>query len=493
MGRRAKAALGLGLAAAVWVGAVGQSVEVLFFYDVGCPHCKQVETFLDDLQRAGLPFTLQRYEIQTAEGWSLLQKLLAAYGAQLGPVPMVFVGDVAMVGDTFYGLGPEPATLGGLAQELALEDAIRQAAAKGAPSPLTKIPPTATEAVLYMPKEGCPECGELEAVVFGLAEQYPSLGIRRVDLADPDALATFEKLRRLFGARGDPPALFVGDAAVVAGQLYLPRQAPLPITTPEGRLALDQAVAKAVETKATSPLERLRLREQLTLGAVIVGAALDSINPCDFAVLLLLLGTLLVVGKRAKVIWAGLAFAAGIFVAYFGIGFVLYSILGVTVGTRSFREPFIYAVSALAILVGLWEMKDLLWYGKWFSIEVPERWKPSVKKLTASVVSIPGTFVIGLVDSLFLAPCTSGPYIVILTLLSQTTTRVQGALWLLLYNFIFILPMIGITLLVHFGFTTTARAERWRQAKLGKLHFTTGLVMVLIGIGMIVGVRLGYL
>jgi cytochrome c biogenesis protein CcdA len=116
-----------------------------------------------------------------------------------------------------------------------------------------------------------------------------------------------------------------------------------------------------------------------------------------------------------------------------------------------------------------------------------------VKKITSSVASVPGAFLIGLMDSLFLAPCTSGPYIVILTLLSQTTTRVQGALWLLLYNFIFILPMIAITLPVHFGFTTTARAERWRQAKLGTLHFTTGLVMVLIGVGMIVGVRFGYL
>jgi cytochrome c biogenesis protein CcdA len=138
-------------------------------------------------------------------------------------------------------------------------------------------------------------------------------------------------------------------------------------------------------------------------------------------------------------------------------------------------------------------MKDLLWYGKWFSIEVPESWRPSLKKFTAKAISIPGAFVVGLLDALFLAPCTSGPYLVILTLLSQTTTRVQGALWLLLYNFIFILPMIAIAFLVHLGITTTARAERWRQAKLGWLHFTTGLVMVFLGVGMIVGASLGYL
>ncbi|MBC7220407.1 cytochrome c biogenesis protein CcdA [Candidatus Bipolaricaulota bacterium] len=489
--RARRVVLGLlaGLMVAVWA-AGAQEVEVLFFYEEGCSHCKQVETFLGTLVQGGLPFKLQRYGIHTPEGWSLLQRLLTAYGAELGPVPMVFVGDVVMVGTTFYGVGPQPVTLSGLAQELTLEEAIRTAQAMGAPSPLTKLPPTVTEGVLFTRADGCPDCRILEALVERWVEQYPGLGVRQLDLATADAASTFDKLKRMYGADGNAPGFFAGDVAVVGGQVFLPRRAPVALDTADGTAAVNDALAQAVRTGASSPLDRLRVREQLTLGAVIVAAALDSVNPCDFAVLLLLLGTLLVVGKRVKVIWAGLAFAAGIFVAYYTIGFALYSLVG---GIRAFRVPFVYAVSALAIVIGLWEMKDLLWYGKWFSIEVPEKWKPFVKKLTASVVSIPGAFVIGLVDSLFLAPCTSGPYIVILTLLSQTTSRLQGALWLLLYNFIFILPMIGITLLVHLGFTTTARAERWRTAKLGKLHFTTGLVMVVIGVGMIVGVRLGYL
>ncbi len=483
----------LGFLVAFAFGLAARGTEVLFFYSEGCPHCKQVEAFLLTRQQASLEFTLRRYEIHTSEGWELLMKLLSTYKASAGPVPMVFVGDAAMVGNTFYGLGPAPVVLTGLAQEMALEEAVRRALATGAPSPLTKIPPTATQAILFTLAEGGPESSTLEAKAAELVEQHPELGVRRFTLDELDAASTLDKLRRMYGAPGAGPALFVGDAAVVGGKLFLPRRDPIPFPSPAADATLDAAVAQAVASRASSPLDRLRLREQLTLGAVVFGAALDSINPCDFAVLVLLLGTLLVVGKRVKVIWAGLAFAAGIFVAYFLIGFVLYTVLGVTVGARSFREPFILTVSALAILIGLWQMKDLLWYGKWFSIGVPERWKPSVKKITASVVSIPGAFVVGLVDSLFLAPCTSGPYIVILTLLSQTTTRGQGALWLLLYNFIFILPMIGITLMVHFGFTTTARAERWRQAKLGKLHFATGLVMFVLGIGMIVGVRLGYL
>lgn len=479
--------------AIVVAGVVGFSVEVLFFYDEGCPYCKEVWAFLEELQSRGLTFELKTYEIHRPENWQLLYRLLSVYGAEVGPVPMLFVGNVALVFTTFYGLGPAPVKYSGLAKQMVLEDLIKRAIAENAPSPRTRLPTTATTAVLFLPPEETPASFLYEFLAAELVQKFPALGLQVLAPTTAEGQDRLEKLLRLYGATGRAPALFVGDVALVEGKLFLSRKDPIPYPSEEGERVLTEAVAQAVASRAASPLERLALREKLTLGAVVAGAALDSINPCDLAVLVLLLGTLLVVGKRSKVIWAGLAFAAGVFVTYYLTGFLLYSILGITVGTRAFRAPFIYAVSALAILVGLWEMKDLLWYGKWFSIEVPERWKPSVKRITARAVSIPGAFVVGLIDALFLAPCTSGPYLVILTLLSQTTTRLQGALWLLLYNFIFILPMVAVALLVHLGVTTTARAERWRQAKLGWLHFTTGLVMVLLGAGMIAGTTLGYL
>jgi cytochrome c biogenesis protein CcdA/glutaredoxin len=361
------------------------------------------------------------------------------------------------------------------------------------------IPAWGVDLVLFY-EEGCPHCARTEAFIEQLLPSYPSLEVQRFEIHDPDSQDLLDRLLAAYGAElGSVPMLFVGNVAAVGGTYYGLEAEPLATSGRAEELALRRAIDQAIEAKAPSPIDRASaakggsIAQRLTLPAILIAAALDSVNPCDFAVLVLLLGTLLVIGKRTKVVWAGLAFSAGIFVAYFTMGFGLYSLLGLTVGTRSFREPFIYAVSGLAILVGLWEMKDLLWYGKWFSIEVPEKWKPSVKKLTSSAVTIPGAFVVGLLDSLFLAPCTSGPYIVILTLLSQTSTRWQGAGYLLIYNLIFILPMIAITLAVHFGLTTTARAERWRQAKLGKLHFVTGLVMLVLGVGMIVAVRLGYM
>ncbi len=368
-----------GILALLCLCAVGLCVcatDLVFFYEKGCPHCIRIEAFLERIAPRYPELRVIRYEIHDPRSHDLLSKLLEAYGAELGPVPIIFVGRVAFVGGTVYGMEEKPFTVSGRGEEMVLEEAIQEAIDTGAPSPLSRIG---------------------EAPGKGLAEK-------------------------------------------------------------------------------------------LTIPAVILAAAADSVNPCTFAVLVLLLGTLLVAGKRGKVLQAGLAFTGAIYISYFLMGLGIFS----AIQAAGIQRPFILAVSSLAILLGLWNMKDYFAYGKWFTIEVPQRWRPLVKRITSSVVSVPGAFVVGVLDSLFLLPCSSGPYIAILALLSKTATRMEGILYLLLYNFIFILPLLLITGAVHFGFTTTARAERWRSQRLGKLHLISGAVMFLLGAGMIIALQLGY-
>jgi len=360
-----------GLSAAVY------STQLVEFYETGCPHCARVHQFLESISPDYPELEIIRYEIHDPEGHRLLDGLLSAYNIELGTVPILFIGDVAMIEHTFFGVDTEPVVAIGRSAEMRLEEAIRSAIEQDASSPLEK--------------------------------------------------------------------------------------------------------AETVESKG--------LAGTLTIPAVVIAAAADSVNPCTFAVLVLLLGTLLVAGRRGKVLQAGLAFTAAIYISYFLMGIGIFS----AIQAAGVQRPFILAVSGLAILLGLWNMKDYFAYGKWFTIEVPQRWRPTVKRITSSVVSIPGAFAVGILDSLFLLPCSSGPYIAILALLSKTTTRTQGIGLLLLYNLIFILPLLLITLGVHFGFTTTARAERWRSARLGKLHLVSGIVMLLLGVCMIAVLQLGYL
>lgn len=227
----------------------------------------------------------------------------------------------------------------------------------------------------------------------------------------------------------------------------------------------------------------------LSLWAVIGAALADSINPCEFAVLVILLTTILAANGKLKALLAGLAFSLSIYISYFLMGLGLFSAIQAT----GLSYVFYWIVAILAILVGLFNLKDYLWYGKWFIMEVPISWRPRMKVLIRSVTSVPGAFLIGFVVSLFLLPCTSGPYIVILGLLAKAATRSYAIMLLLLYNLIFILPMILITLGIYFGFTTTEQAEEWRRRKLKFLHLITGIIILLLGVGMLLSILLGWI
>ena len=227
--------------------------------------------------------------------------------------------------------------------------------------------------------------------------------------------------------------------------------------------------------------------EGLTLPAVIGAAAIDAINPCAFAVLIILLATLLAAGKKKKILYAGLAFTSSIFISYYLMGLGLYT----AIQAAGLTHLFYFIVAILAIIIGLFNLKDYLWYGRWFVMEVPLSWRPKMKALLKGVTSVPGAFLIGFVVSLFLLPCTSGPYIVILGLLAEATTRYYAMGLLVLYNLIFISPMLLITLGIFKGFTSVEKAEEWRCRKLKVLHLIAGLIILCLGIGMLLALKLG--
>ena len=147
---------------------------------------------------------------------------------------------------------------------------------------------------------------------------------------------------------------------------------------------------------------------------------------------------------------------------------------------------FFKIVGWLAIFLGLLNLKDYFWYGKGFLMEVPMSWRPRLKSLLKSVTSPAGAFGIGFLVSLILLPCTSGPYIVILGMLAKKALQAKAVLYLILYNLIFISPMVLISFAVYKGFDP-AKAEEMRQKRLRTLHLIAGIIMLIMGAVIILG------
>jgi cytochrome c biogenesis protein CcdA len=139
-------------------------------------------------------------------------------------------------------------------------------------------------------------------------------------------------------------------------------------------------------------------------------------------------------------------------------------------------------------VIGLFNIKDYFWYGGGgFVMEIPRRWRPSLKKLLGKVTSPLGAFLMGFVVCLFELPCTGGPYLFVLGLLAEKATRLYAIPILLLYNLFFILPLLLITLMVYVGFTNVEKATEWKERNVRKLHLVAGLIMLGLGLVVVLG------
>lgn len=235
-------------------------------------------------------------------------------------------------------------------------------------------------------------------------------------------------------------------------------------------------------TPTPSKKDTSQKQQSLTIPLVIGAALVDAINPCEFAVLIILLSAMTIVKKDKTALKGGLLFSLAIFLSYFLMGLGIYKVLS----TARFSLHVFKGIGIVSLLLGLWNMKDFFAYQKWLPpIEVPFSWRPNMKSLIRRVTSPIGAFVAGLVISAFLLPCTSGPYLIILSMLSQKEAFNHAVWYLLLYNLIFVSPMIAITLLVYRGLDPEA-AESLRQKNLRRLHLIAGILLILMGIYIII-------
>jgi cytochrome c biogenesis protein CcdA len=232
------------------------------------------------------------------------------------------------------------------------------------------------------------------------------------------------------------------------------------------------------------------LSETFTLGRITLLALADSVNPCAIAVLAMILISILIANpeKKRKVLFAGLAFCLAVFIGYLAYGLIIIQFFKIFAEFLRENSQYVYnGLAILAILIGALNIKDFFYYKAGsFATEMPIFMRPKVKRIISNITSPKGAFIIGFIVTLFLLPCTIGPYIVASGLLSELG-MLNAIPWLLYYNLIFILPMIIITLIVYFGLARVQDVAGWKEKNIRKLHLIAGILLVLVGLGILFG------
>jgi cytochrome c biogenesis protein CcdA len=220
-----------------------------------------------------------------------------------------------------------------------------------------------------------------------------------------------------------------------------------------------------------------------TLGAVIVTAAVDSINPCAIGVALLLVATLIKQDRQKDILKVGFIYIAMVYLTYFvaGIG-LLFFLTSIPVQVANYITVI---VSLIVIGGGLLEIKDFFWYGKGTSLMIPEEYAEKIADKMDNL-TVPAAILLGVVVAAVELPCTGGPYLAILTVLEQTMVTGGGVpiaafALMALYNLIFVAPLIAIVVFAYLGSYEVQEMKNWKHMNKDKMRLAAGLLMVFLG------------
>jgi len=214
------------------------------------------------------------------------------------------------------------------------------------------------------------------------------------------------------------------------------------------------------------------------LGIVLGAAAIDSINPCAIGVLILMVSVVLGQGgSPSRLLKVGAAYIFAIFATYLiaGLG-LIYFFSNIPIVLAEYLS---IGVGMLVITAGILEVKDFFWYGKGMSLQIPKKYADKIHSWSTTNKSIWGVMMLGAFVAAVELPCTGAPYLAILTIL-----RIDFTIWafmlLLLYNFVFVLPLIVILVMVASG-TKISSVSKWKEESKGNMRLAMGLMFVSLG------------
>jgi cytochrome c biogenesis protein CcdA/thiol-disulfide isomerase/thioredoxin len=502
-------ALTLALGAGTAQADAGAVVRMIYFTANDCPHCGAIiEEVLNPLQdKYGDQLEIKVVEISDPANYEMLIRTEEMFGvsSEERGLPTLVVDDHVLIGedvireqlscifDTCLGAGGTswPAITGldevSVAGAGGLGLGLNPGVGLGLNPGVELAPCDPEEAVAcegpapvwaaYFYEVGCQECSRAEYDIRYVQSKYPQLVVEEYNVQEDAALSEW------LGARlGVPerqrlatPALFVGEDYLIGTDI-----------TAEALLALAEKYAPTGVDRAwtdfdpdaggQSIVDRFKSFGVLT---VAFAGLVDGLNPCAFATLAFFVSYLALSGRQGREVLAvGLAFTLGVFLAYLAVGLGFYEVLDLLGGLLTTLGRWVYGLTALMCAVlAVFSFLDFLKARRGeigdMSLNLPHslrmRINAVIRRGRGSRAFVAGSFVTGIAVSFLELACTGQVYLpTIVFVMSRPEMRVRALMFLLLYNLLFIVPLVVVFILAYYG-TGSKQLTRFLQQRAAAL------------------------
>ena len=231
--------------------------------------------------------------------------------------------------------------------------------------------------------------------------------------------------------------------------------------------------------------------KKFSLSAVLIAGFIDGINPCAFATIIFLVSYLTFVGRKSReILLYGIIFTGGVFMAYLLAGMGLMAGLRQLSGFPLITRGIYLVVSIFAFALGIISLYDYVLFrrgrmAEW-KLQLPRALKKKVHGFIREGVRFKqrgflAAFALGFVIAGTEVICTGQVYLpTIGYIMTIPKLRVHAFFNLLLYNLMFIIPLVGVFMAVFFG-VTSERMALMTKKYTGTVKLFTAILFIGLG------------
>jgi len=338
----------------------------------------------------------------------------------------------------------------------------------------------------------CKVCMDLEKEFLpSIKEKYKN-NVTWEELDTSNNSASLIKLitlsARLKGVDGHVPSILIGDTLLVGKD--------------EIKSRLVDAIDLALKTKK-SPLgflkiELLQVFKKISIFTVIASGLIDGVNPCAFAVIVFFVSFLAVYGyRRREIIYVGTSYCLAVFLTYLLIGLGFFNFLYSMSSFYNVIKMFYYFIAAFCFVLSGLALYDFFKFKKTgqtdgMVLQLPHFLKKRInevigshlrKKQEEGVLSLcASAFVVGFLVSLLEGACTGQVYLpTIVLILKNTELRLKAFSYLIVYNLMFILPLVVVFVLSLFGLGSQ-KFNNFLKENIARIKILMFLLFFLLGL-----------
>ncbi len=468
------------------------TIPIYIFYAEDCPSCQAILQSYVPTLKSMYPFLdIKTFDLANPAYYEALTKLEEKFNRRGEELPVIFIGDQMLSGE----------------REVMekLDPLIMEYQIKGELAP--PLPPVEITAVMenlqkrfslkliYFYQKGCSYCDRASYLLKYLLKKYPHLEINEIDLNTPDGKRLNETLSNRLnlpqGKRLIAPSIFIGNDYLSPEEITESKVESLiqKYEKIETKVTLDVG-KEEIQKAESSIIERFK---SFGIPAILLAGLIEGLNPCALATLVFFISYLTMVGRtKREILWAGLGFTGAGFATHLLLGLGILSFLQKLSFFPIFTKVVYLITFLLSLFLGFLSLYDyvLLKRGKpsRMTLQVPDSLKKRIHRIIRakegeldankegkSTRFLLAAVVIGFIVTLLQSTCTSQVYLpTILFVTNIPSLRESAIFYLILYNIVYILPLVAIFVVVYWG-TTSQELSFFLQRRTSTIKLLTAL------------------